>query len=164
MTSWAMHSISCKIMYVPSECSDQTAHPRSLIRVFAGHSLSRQWSKTCSGGQRRLWSAWADVHADWCLHWAHMQSCELYPGSFVTFSYSIWRNKSSTWLGDNWNTANWWSRPPCYFKTLCYEKPRPIAQTFWSFCNSCWLVSHSIIYQNLNKLRGHIADSHYLKH
>ena len=33
------HSISYKITCAPNEDSDQPAHPRSLIRVFAGHSV-----------------------------------------------------------------------------------------------------------------------------
>ena len=48
------HSISYKIARVPSEASDQTAHPRSLIRVFAGHYVGSQESKASSGGQRRV--------------------------------------------------------------------------------------------------------------
>ena len=31
------HSISYKIAYAPSEDSDQPMHPRSLIRIIAGH-------------------------------------------------------------------------------------------------------------------------------
>ena len=58
------HNISYKIACVPSEDSDQPAHPRSLIRVFTGHSLGSQGSKASSGGQRRLWSDCADVQAD----------------------------------------------------------------------------------------------------
>ena len=38
------HSISYKMACVPSEDSDQPAHPRCLIRVFAGHSIDRQES------------------------------------------------------------------------------------------------------------------------
>ena len=42
------HGISYKIAYAPSEDSDHPAHPRSLIRVFTGHSL------VGSQGSRRL--------------------------------------------------------------------------------------------------------------
>ena len=50
------HSNSYKIACVPSGDSDQPAHPRSLIRVFAGYSgvQCSQGSKASSGGQRRL--------------------------------------------------------------------------------------------------------------
>ena len=58
----------------PSEDSDQLGHPPSLIWVFAvrmkkawvlSYSLSAQW---------RLWSDWADAHADLSLCWAHSHS------------------------------------------------------------------------------------------
>ena len=40
-------SISCKMVCAPSEDSDQPAHPRSLIRVLAGHlNVSNQGSKS----------------------------------------------------------------------------------------------------------------------
>ena len=35
------HSISYKVAYVPSEDADQTAHPRSLLRIFAGYSVAQ---------------------------------------------------------------------------------------------------------------------------
>ena len=48
------HNIQHEITCAPSEDSDQPAHPRRLIRVFAGHYGGSQGSKTSSGGQRRL--------------------------------------------------------------------------------------------------------------
>ena len=39
------YCIPYKIACAPSEDSDQPAHPRSLIRVFAGHSVSSKWSR-----------------------------------------------------------------------------------------------------------------------
>ena len=39
-----------KIACVPSEDSDQPAHQRSLIGVFAGHALGNQGSIALSGG------------------------------------------------------------------------------------------------------------------
>ena len=53
------------------EDSDQPGHPPSLIRVFAVH-MKKTWvlSYPCSA-QRRLWSDWADAHADLSLRWAH---------------------------------------------------------------------------------------------
>ena len=48
------HSISFKIASAPSEDSDQTAHLRSLNRVFTRHSVRSQGSKASSDGQRRL--------------------------------------------------------------------------------------------------------------
>ena len=38
----------------PSEDSDQPSHPRSLIRVNAGHPLGSQGSKASSGRQLKL--------------------------------------------------------------------------------------------------------------
>ena len=48
------HSISCKIACVPSEDSDQPVDPRSLIRVFAGHTVGTQVAKASSVGRRKL--------------------------------------------------------------------------------------------------------------
>ena len=55
----------------PSEDSDQ---PR-LIRDFAMHSMGSWGPKLSSCGQRRLWSDWADAHADLSLRFAHMPFC-----------------------------------------------------------------------------------------
>ena len=38
----------------PIEDSDQTAHPRSLIRVFNGRFMGSQWSNVSSRGKLRL--------------------------------------------------------------------------------------------------------------
>ena len=45
----------------PSEDSDQTAHSRSLIRIFSGHILDSQGCKVSSYRQRRLRSDYADA-------------------------------------------------------------------------------------------------------
>ena len=56
----------------------QTAHSRSLIRVFVGRwgegggNGRSQGSKASSGGQRRFRSDCADAQADLSLRWAHM--------------------------------------------------------------------------------------------
>ena len=68
--------ISYKIVCAPSDDSDQPVHSRSLIRVFAGHSVGSQGSKVSSGGQRTEWSDCADGQADLCLRMSHMQSCK----------------------------------------------------------------------------------------
>ena len=45
-------SISYKVACAPNEDSYQPAHPRSLLRVFAGHSMCSQGSKASSGEQQ----------------------------------------------------------------------------------------------------------------
>ena len=55
----------------PSEDSDQTAHSRSLIRIFTGRILDRQGCKVSSCGQRRLWSDCKDAQAELSLRWTH---------------------------------------------------------------------------------------------
>ena len=45
----------------PIEDSDQSAHPRSLIRVFDGRSMGSQGSDVSSGGTLRLLSDCVDV-------------------------------------------------------------------------------------------------------
>ena len=44
--------ISYKIACAPSEDSDQTAHSRSLIRVFAVHSVGSLGANASLGGHR----------------------------------------------------------------------------------------------------------------
>ena len=53
--------------------SDLSAHPRSLIRIIAGHSRDSQGSNVSSGRHRRRWLARSDVQADLSLDWAHEQ-------------------------------------------------------------------------------------------
>ena len=54
-----------------SEDSDQTAHSRSLIRIFAGPISDSQAYKVSSCGQRRLWSDCVDAQVDLSL-WVYM--------------------------------------------------------------------------------------------
>ena len=56
----------------PSGDSDQTAHLRSLIRIFAGRTLDIQRCKVSSSGQRRLCSGCADAHAFLSRRRVHM--------------------------------------------------------------------------------------------
>ena len=55
----------------PSEDSDQPGYPPSLIRVFAVRMKKALVISYPLGGQRRLWSDWADAQADLSLRWAH---------------------------------------------------------------------------------------------
>ena len=57
---------------VSSEDSDQTAHSRSLIRIFTGRILDSKGCKVSSCGHRRLWSDCADSQADLSLPYMHM--------------------------------------------------------------------------------------------
>ena len=67
----------------PSEASDQTAHSRSLIRIFTVCTLESQGCKVSSCGQRRLRSNCANVLGAHIL-WAHMSKCTFFSscGSF----------------------------------------------------------------------------------
>ena len=55
--------------------SDHPGHPPSLIRVFAVRSMGSLGPSFASGGQRRLWSDWADAQADLSLRWVHRSFC-----------------------------------------------------------------------------------------
>ena len=70
-----------KIICAPSEDSGQPGHPPSLIRVLAvrmkkawvlSYPLSAHYPLSV---QRRLWSDWADAHADLSFHWVHRSFC-----------------------------------------------------------------------------------------
>ena len=56
----------------PSEDSDQTAHSRSLIRIFTGRNLDSKGRNVSPCGHRRLKSDCADAQADLSLRWVHM--------------------------------------------------------------------------------------------
>ena len=64
-----------KMTFVPSEDSDQSGHPPSLIIVFDVRSVGSLGPNFASGGQRWLWSDWADAQADLSLRWAHKSFC-----------------------------------------------------------------------------------------
>ena len=61
------HDKTNKMIYAPSEDSDQPGHPPSLIRVFAVHSVGSWGPNLSSCGQWRLWSDWTDAQADLSL-------------------------------------------------------------------------------------------------
>ena len=63
------HNISYKTACASSNDIDQSAYPRSLIRVFAGRSVGIQESKASSSGQRRLMRL-RGCQADLSLHWS----------------------------------------------------------------------------------------------
>ena len=66
-TSWRNQQNDC----APSEDSDQPGHPPILIRVFTVR-MKKAWVPSYPlSAQRRLWSDWADAHADLSLCWAH---------------------------------------------------------------------------------------------
>ena len=69
------HDKTNKMTFVPSEDSDQPGHPPSLIRVFAVRSVGSLEPSFASGGQRWLWSDWADAQVDLSLRWAHRSFC-----------------------------------------------------------------------------------------
>ena len=71
MTIWAASWQNQQNDCAPSEDSDQPGHPPSLTRVFAVR-MKKAWVLSYPlTAQRRLWSDWADAHADLSLRWVH---------------------------------------------------------------------------------------------
>ena len=71
ITNEPPHDKTNKMACAPSEDSDQTAQPPSLIRVFAVR-MKKVWVLSYPlSAQRRFWSDWADAQADLSLRWAH---------------------------------------------------------------------------------------------
>ena len=65
------HDKTNKLTSVPSEDSEQSGHPPSLIRVFAVR-MKKAWVLSYPlSTQRRHWLDWADAQADLSLRWAH---------------------------------------------------------------------------------------------
>ena len=59
------------LTYAPNEDLNQTAHPRSLIRVFAVCIMQLSCKNTSTG----LWSDCANANANLYLRWAYMSEC-----------------------------------------------------------------------------------------
>ena len=64
-----VHSSSYEIVCAPIEDSDQPAHPRSLIRVFAVRLKSLRIIGYPHNAPRRLLSDYVDAQADISLQW-----------------------------------------------------------------------------------------------
>ena len=65
------HGKTNNMACAPSEDSDQSGHPPSLIRVFVVR-IKKHWVLSHPlSAQQRLWSDWADAQADLSLRWAH---------------------------------------------------------------------------------------------
>ena len=80
--TWENQQSEC----APSEDSDQPGHPPSLIRVFAVR-MKKAWVLSYSlNAQRRLWSDWADAHADLSLRWAHSHFVGFVMLQLISFS------------------------------------------------------------------------------
>ena len=69
------HDKTNKMVFVPSEDSDQPGHLLTLIRVFAVHLVGSWGPSVSSCGQRKLWSDWTDAQADLSLRWAQRPFC-----------------------------------------------------------------------------------------
>ena len=81
---------------MPSEDSDQPAHLRRLIRVFAGHSLVHHGSDVSSGGGSKDWSDCADAHADPSFNLVHMSEDRfsyIVSGLFIYYNNTYDREK-----------------------------------------------------------------------
>ena len=64
-TIWAASWQNNKMIYAPSEDSDQPGLPPSLIRVFAVR-MKKAWVLSYPlSAQRRLWSDWAEARLIW---------------------------------------------------------------------------------------------------
>ena len=61
-----------KMPCAPSELTDQPAHSRGLVRVFAERLVGSQELTASWCGQQRLWWDCAEAQADLSRRWAHM--------------------------------------------------------------------------------------------
>ena len=97
--SWQNQQSEC----APSEDSDQSGHPPSLIRVFAV-CMKKAWVLSYPlSAQRRLWSDWADAQADLSLRWAH--------NHIVGFVTRRLKWMSRKWIQWRWNWSFEWFDP-----------------------------------------------------
>ena len=65
-----------------SEDSDQPAHPRGLIRVFADRMCLLQPPGYPKRDEQKLLPYWVDVQADLSLDWPHRPYCRSYRAQF----------------------------------------------------------------------------------
>ena len=109
----------------PSEDSDQTAHSRSLIRVFAGHSVGSQGSKVSSGEQQRIWSDYANVRADLSLCLVHLHFCRLCCAPTRIYALKDWSLEVTISCTANYKIARLIVKPvmqshDCMFVCFCF--------------------------------------------
>ena len=72
-----LSSKSYKLACAPIEDSDQSAHSRSLIRVFNERSIGSQGFSVSSGGKVRLCPDSVDTQSDLNFRCMHMPTCTL---------------------------------------------------------------------------------------
>ena len=98
---WACARQNQHMTWAPSEDSDQSGHPPSLISVVTVPSKDdSQGQKASSCGQRSLWSDWADSQADLSLCWAQMSvSC------YSSFTFSSCESNFSSSPSYAWQAA-----------------------------------------------------------
>ena len=82
-----------------SEDSDQTAHSRSLIRIFTGRFLDSRGYKVSSGEQRGLWSDCADAQVDLSLAWARMSEMYVAIYYYNVNNYCCSNSKTGVYRG-----------------------------------------------------------------
>ena len=68
------HDKTNKIIFAPSEDSDQPEHPPSLTRVFAVRSVGSLGPNVASGGPKDSDQTWWMPRLI-CLRWAHRSFC-----------------------------------------------------------------------------------------
>ena len=73
--------------YATSVDSDQSAHPRCVIRIYTGRK--RMGLKHSVSEQRRPGSDCADAQADLGLRWSHMSSDRFLPGGIYIIIASV---------------------------------------------------------------------------
>ena len=90
------HSISYQTACAPSEDSEQSVHSCCLIRVFTRHSVGSLGSNVSSGGQRRLWSDFADAQVSLSLRWSHVHYCRkcCVPTEISSIQYRLKKNQN----------------------------------------------------------------------
>ena len=104
MGDWATSWQNQQCGRAPSDDSDQSGHPPSLIRVFAVRMKTGGILSYPLNAQRRLWSDLADAQADLSLRWAHSH--------FVCFvmrrlNYACVWQKTVKRLWSSWLVLSW---------------------------------------------------------
>ena len=77
------------LTYATSECSDQHAHLRSLIRLFADRICFLQPLGYPNMDKREHLPYWVDVQADLSLCWSHRSYCRVVMRCLI---YKYWVN------------------------------------------------------------------------
>ena len=154
------HDKTNKMACAPSENSDQSGHPPSLISlgihpvwsVFAVR-MKKAWVLSYPlSAQRRLWSDWADAQADLSLRWAHSLFVGFVMRRLICFVFFSKRLKVRRKQSSNASNCTCeWARYKCRkkehltFIPVSFLKRHRVCVSEWDYPGIYAIYIHSLL-------------------